>query len=443
MSHTEVLGEQIAGLQFEAIPEAVRARLKTCLLYGMVMAATAGPRDSLETAVRLANDAPGPAQVLASDLCRSAADAAYINAFRMCARGQNDTYAHAYAHPGCIVIPVVLALAQHRNADGKQLLTAMAAGYEALAAIAADQAGAVVGRRFRATSVFGVFASTAAAARLMGLDAAQCAHALSLATQYSAGTMQCWAEGTPEWRLQVGNAARAGIACATLAGYGFPGARHALEGDSGFYQAFAGRAATGAPRWSWQASSVIFKPLPGCLINQAPLYLLLALQRRHGFEARQVERIDVWLSERNAAYPGIDRHGPFQAATGAVMSCPFMLAVGLRDRTLRMPDFEALHGPGDIHALSRRVHVQPSAALPDWGARLRVRLDDGATYDDEMTELSRFGFDWTETDTLLSAMADEWPWPDGAQRYQRLRRCVDGLEQARDIQELVSAVCDA
>ena len=442
MSHTDILGGRIAGLQFEAIPAEVIDKLKTCLLYGMAMAATAGARDPLELAVHAANEAPGRARVLASGLSRSAADAAYINAFRMCARGQNDTYAHAYAHPGCIVIPAVLALAQDRHCSGRQVLTAMAAGYEVLAAIASGHADAVVGRRFRATSTFGVFAAAAAAARLLDLDARQCAHALSLATQHSAGTMQCWSEGTPEWRIQVGNSARAGIICALLAGRGFPAARQALEGDSGFYQAFAGRPPVGEPGWSWQTPSVIFKPLPGCLINQAPLYLLLALQRRHGFEARQVERIDVWLSERNAAYPGIDRHGPFQAATGAVMSCAFMLAVGLRDRTLRMRDFQALHGPGAIHDLSRRVRVRACAELPDWGARVSVRLNSGATHQDEMVEISRFGFGWAETDALLSTMADEWPWPDGAGRYEQLKQAVAGLDRARDIQGLVSVLCE-
>ncbi|OWT56170.1 MmgE/PrpD family protein [Candidimonas nitroreducens] len=440
MSYSDTIAARAAGLQFEDIPEQVLAKLKTCMLYGMVMAASAGARDELETAVLCSNAAPGPARTLVSNLERSAADAAYINAFRMCSRGQNDTYSEAYAHPGCIIIPVVLALAQQQSATGKQVLTAMAAGYEVLAMVAAGHADAVVGRRFRATSVFGVFASAAAAARMLDLDAAQTANALGLATQHSAGTMQCWLEGTPEWRIQVANAARAGVICAELAKRGYPAARHSFEGSSGFFRTFAGSEAANEPTWAWRTPQVIFKPLPGCLINQAPLYLLLGLQRKHAFGAADVDRVEVWLAERNAAYPGIDRHGPFETPTGAIMSCPFMMAVGLRNRTLRIQDFGTLYGAGEIHTLAERVSVAGLQGLPDWGARVRVSLQSGTAYEDEITELSRFAFDWQEADAILSGMADEWPWQDGAARYEQLKHCVRELDKAPTIEALVSVL---
>ncbi len=439
-SHTEILGERIAAIDLATLPPAIVGKLKTCLLYGLVMAVTAPDIETLERAVSAAHDAPGNARLFVSGQLRAPADAAYVNALRMCSRGQNDTYPDIYAHPGCIVIPVVLALARQNGATGAQALRAMAAGYETLYAVASGSAARLLERGLRATSMFGVFASTAAAAGMMGLNASQTAHALGLATQHCAGTMQCWTEGSPEWRIQVANAARAGIVCATLAQNGYASARHALEGASGFYRAFAGMDAPAAPDWSWHTQDVVFKPLPGCLINQAPLFLLLEMRRRHAFGPHDVHAITVVLSQRNAVYPGIARHGPFESATGAVMSGPFMLAVGLRDGTLRMRDFDDLYGPGDLHHLSQRITVKGEADLPDWGARLEVHLKDGTTLNDRITELSRFAFDWDEADAQLSLLAQEWPWPDGAARYQTLKETVLRLQEQASLDSIIHCV---
>lgn len=442
-SHTEILGENIAALELCSVPPAIAERLKTCLLYGLVMAVTAPDIECLERAASAAHDAPGNTHTLVAGKRRAAADAAYVNALRMCSRGQNDTYSDIYAHPGCIVIPVVLALAQQNGASGRQALAAIAAGYETLYAVAAGSAASLLERGLRATSMFGVFAAVAAATRMMDLDAAQTAHALGLATQHSAGTMQCWVEGTPEWRIQVANAARSGIVCATLARCGYTSARHALEGPSGFYRAFAGVDAMAIPTWAWRSQEVVFKPLPGCLINQAPLFLLLAMRRQHGFGPQDVRAVTVTLSQRNADYPGISRHGPFESATGAVMSGPFMLAVGLRAGTLRMRDFGDLHGPGNIHDLSRRITVTGAADLPDWGARLDVHLHDGAMLTDQITELSRFAFGWDETDAQLSLLAQEWPWPDGEARYRALKASVQRLEELPSVDAIFECVVEA
>jgi 2-methylcitrate dehydratase PrpD len=445
-SHTEILGAHIAALNYDDIPPAIQQKLKTCLLYGLVMAVTASGIDTLERAALAANDAPGDANTLVSGYRRSAADASYVNALRMCSRGQNDTFSDIYAHPGCITIPVVLALAQQQRASGQLALTAMAAAYETLHAVASGYAPSVLKRGLRATSAFGIYASTAAAARMMSLDAAQTAHALGLATQHSAGTMQCWTEGSPEWRIQVANAARAGITCATLARNGYTSARYALEGDSGFYRAFVGMQPSPPPLappapWTWHTQEVVFKPLPGCLINQAPLFLLLSMQREHGFTANDVASMTVALSERNATYPGIAHHGPFDTPTGAIMSGPFMLAVGLRDGTLRTPDFDAMHGPDDIHALSQRITVTGDPTIPDWGAALTVHLTAGQSLSASLSELSRFAFSWEETDRQLSTLAPEWPWRDAPARYIHLKSAIQSLHQAPSVNALMEATC--
>lgn len=437
MTYSQQLGKIIASLSYDDIPEPVIYKLKTCLLYGTTMSVTASDDRALLDAVVELHSAPGKAKTMVLPLQLTAADAAYIDAYRMCSRGQNDTFADIVAHPGCIVIPALLAVAQECQADGRQVLTAMAAGYECLASIATGASEAVVKKRFRATSVFGVFASTAAVSKLLGLDAVQTANALGLASQLSAGTMQCWGEGTPEWRLQVANAARGGVIAARLAQKGFPAASKALEGDSGLYAAFANNTSVAPPQWNWQTPSVVYKPLPGCLINQGPLYQLLTLQRQHHFVADDVKSIEVTFSPRNANYPGTKNYGPFDSPTGAIMSCAFMLATGLRDGTLKLTDFDKHYGPGAIHELSRCISVDESEEITDWGSKIVITLNNATVLTDEISDLSRFAFEWEEAEGNLAAMTSEWPFDDAPTRYQKVKHLIQHFENAQSVEALL------
>jgi 2-methylcitrate dehydratase PrpD len=153
MTYSQQLGQIISGLRYEDIPAPVIQKLKTCLLYGTTMSVTAADDRALLEAVVQMHSAPGQAKTIVLPLQLRAADAAYVDAYRMCSRGQNDTFADIVAHPGCIVIPAVLAVAQECQASGREVLTALAAGYECLASIAAGAAASVVKNRFRATSV--------------------------------------------------------------------------------------------------------------------------------------------------------------------------------------------------------------------------------------------------------------------------------------------------
>lgn len=440
MTLIESLGAQVAALRYEDIPAKVIDKLRTCVLYGVSMAAANEHESEELRIVRAVHNAPGPVRTLVAPLHLSAADAAFANAALMCSRGQNDTFPATMSHAGCVAIPAVLAAAQECGASGRDVLVALAAGYETAFAIAEHAFAAVVARGFRPTPVFGVFASAAAVARLYQLDATQTARAIGIASQFAGGTMQTWTEGTPEWQLQSGHAARSGIVAAQLARGGYRSASQALEGKAGFFRAFAGEVPQVAERFGWATADVVFKPMPGCLINQAPLYLFLQQVREHAITEDQLDNVHIALSPISAGYPGVANHGPFASSTGAIMSCALMLAVGLREGTLKMRHFGEYFGEGSIHALSQRFQVAPDAQLTGWATRVSVTLKDGRCITGAIEDLSRFCLGWDETDALLSGITDEWPFPDGARRYARLRQIVLGLDHAASVEALIDTV---
>lgn len=440
MTSTEKLAEQITTLRYEDLDAAVADKLKTCLLYGLSMAAAGTTRIDAAEPLESVFASTGKAQTLISGKLCSAPDAVFLNAHLMCARGQNDTFSKAFAHPGCVIIPAILAVAQECGASGQEVLTAMAAGYETLARCSVDIAPAVVERQFRASSVFGVLGVAAATSKLLGLNQDQTAHAIGLATQFAGGTMQCWTEGTPEWRIQIAHCSRSGVLAALLAKSGQTAARESLEGAQGFYSAFSGTNFTPKEEWLWETPNVVFKPMPGCLINQPATYLLMKLQRRHALKSSDVRRVQVALSRRNAAYPGIASYGPFPTATGAIMSCPFMVETMLRNGMIKATDFHSEYAASPIHASSRRVTVTESDELSDWGCRLVVELQDGTVLTDEMLDLTQFCFDWEECNQLLLHVAEEWPLENAANRFQELSSSIAQFEGAPSVQELMKAL---
>src|SRR5215207_7271943 len=168
-----------------------------------------------------------------------AADAALVNgtsshAFEL------DDYHNAKLHPGAVVIPAALAMAEKLGSDGKTLVTAIAAGYEVMirSSLALNPSAARL-RGWHLTGVCGPFAA-AACAVLMGLDAERTAWALGLAGTQGAGVWAFNADGAMSKRLHAGKAAHSGVLAAELAALGFTGPTQIYEfEDGGVLKAFS------------------------------------------------------------------------------------------------------------------------------------------------------------------------------------------------------------
>src|SRR5258707_2573641 len=125
--------------------------------------------------------------------------------------------------PGAIVVPGAVAVAAAwRNRNPDALAAAMMAGYEVMVRFGqAIDGPSVLYRGIWPTYFATPLGIAAVAARLLDLDARQCAHALALALVRSApGTGHHNLTTTSRW-LAVGQAAEAGLAAALAARAGF------------------------------------------------------------------------------------------------------------------------------------------------------------------------------------------------------------------------------
>lgn len=265
---------------------------------------------------------------------RSAGVAALVNGALSHIVEMDDVERASIIHPGAVVIPAALAVADEVNAGADQLLAAIAAGYEV-----AIRIGSAVGARhyyhFHNTSTCGVFGAAIAAGWLYQLDHQQLVWALGNAGTQAAGLWEFNAEGAQSKPLHIGGAAANGVLAAKLAQGGISGARRILEGDRGF---FAGLAPEGHPSrvverldGPFKIGDVSIKPHASCRHTHAPIDAALQvreqlLSRRGAVASGELTKITV--SVYQAAQVLCDKSAPASVAD-AKFSLQYCVATAL------------------------------------------------------------------------------------------------------------------
>ena len=263
-----------------------------------------------------------------------AADAALVNgasahAFEL------DDYHNAKLHPGAVVIPAALAMAEHLRSSGEQLLTAIAAGYEVMirSSLALEPSAARL-RGWHLTGACGPFGAAAACAILMGLDAERTAWALGLAGTQGAGLWAFNADGTMSKRLHAGKAAHSGVLAAELAAAGFSGPTQIYETqDGGFLKAFSDKSdpapLTHELGTRFHTDGVSIKPYSCCGSTHAYIDAALEIRRRLGNVWDPMRPVRVGLSKVVDVQCGFD-YKP-SSALNAQMSLRYCVAAALAD----------------------------------------------------------------------------------------------------------------
>src|SRR6266851_3934664 len=237
---TEAIVEFASGLRHAALTDEVRHYARRHLLdtVGVMIAGAGGEvasrAEAVLAAVRPAGRIPVPGRARRADLL----DAAFLGGTAAHGIELDDGFRQGSVHPGCVVVPTVLALGYHMGASGKAVIEAIVAGYETAIAIARACHPELRQRGFHPTGACGVFAAAAAAAKLRGLPAPQIADAFGIAASSAAGLFAFVNGGADIKRLHAGHAAREGIQAALLAEQGVQGPPDVIESRDGFLQAF-------------------------------------------------------------------------------------------------------------------------------------------------------------------------------------------------------------
>ena len=308
-SATAQLAAFAADLRFDTIPESVVRKTEDLLVdwFGSALAGK-GARP-VETITRFAarmghcgapsaepgeGAAEGTAEVLVNRTRNSAYFAAMANAAASHVAEQDDVHNGSVFHPGTVVFPAALAMAQTLGSSGRQLLTAAVAGYEV-----GIRVGEFLGRShykvFHTTGTAGTLAAAAAVGSLLGLNAAQMQHALGSAGTQSAGLWEFLRTAADSKQLHTAHAAAAGLMSACLAQDGFTGAALILEGPQGMAAGMSTDAdpakLTAGLGTRWATAETSFKYHASCRHTHPAADALLQVMQTHQLSPDAVARV--------------------------------------------------------------------------------------------------------------------------------------------------------
>ncbi|MEX3815569.1 MmgE/PrpD family protein [Paraburkholderia sp. BR13439] len=325
-----------------------------------------------------------------------AQDAARVNAIMADALDYDDTYERSFMHPSVITIPAALAVTDMLgNVSGRDLITATALGVDLACRLAnSAQPGVdafIVG--WHNTSLYGYFASTFVAGKLMGLTRDQLVSALGIAFHQASGNSQAHLDGALTKRMGAGFASYAGVMAARLSQQGVQGAQNILEGRRGFYYQFHGNKYSRDFLFeglgsTFAATEVSFKPWPSCRGSHTAVDAALTMFAENKIEAPDVESITIYNG--TGEYLLLDfplgKKQNLTSVVDAQFSNPWVVACALVDHKVGFEHFTtaAIRRP-DLLAMVKRINTveDKSLARPGGGpgaTRLDVSLKDGRTF---------------------------------------------------------------
>ena len=386
------LAEFSAAIAWSKLPAVVRSRTQE-LLLDFVGVALRGSRASSSAPVLAVAQRLGAgkgASLIGRDAFASAPWAALANAAGAHALELDDVTSRSSLHPGVVVIPAVLAVAEELRRSPTRVLEAIVAGYEVVIRVGdALNAESAYRRGFHPTGVAGVFGAAIAAGRLLELDVDGLIRALGIAGTMASGSLEYLSDGSWTKRLNPGWAAHSGIVAAHLASEGFVAPASALEGRHGLLRGY-----TDEPRpelltrglgGSFAIMSVSIKPYACCRYNHGLIDGVLQLRRAHRLRPEDVERIRLGVLSGGAllvAEPIDEKRAP-RNVVDAQFSAPFAAAVALARGSAGLDDYtQANVDDPEIRALMSRTDchrdLDLDAAYPDhWPATIDMRLQDG------------------------------------------------------------------
>src|SRR5688572_16675972 len=220
---TRDLAAFASGLKFEDIPATAIERIKDstldsigCCLHGVTLPWTRKVQEMV-----LAEGAAPVASIFGGGGKTSVSQAVLVNGTAGHAFELDDIHKESIVHPGSLALPVAIALAESAGkVSGRELITAMVAGYEVGTRVGNAATMSLFLRGFHPQGTSGAFVAAATAGRMLGLDPSEMQHALGIVGSQAGGLMAAQ-EGAMVKRFHCGRAAQSGVYSALLAKRGF------------------------------------------------------------------------------------------------------------------------------------------------------------------------------------------------------------------------------
>jgi 2-methylcitrate dehydratase PrpD len=381
---TQALAAFAATLEYEDIPERAREQCRKLFLDALACAVAGhlGEETRQMEALARALGQSRESSVIGGDRL-SLAGACIQNGYLITAVTMCDVHRATLTHITPEVVPPALAVAERDGMGGRDLLVALAAGFEVTTRVGIGlDYPAFRARGWHGPGVIGPFGAAATVGRLRGLSAETMARAFGLAGSQAAGTFAAW--GTPTVKFHQCRGALSGLMAALLAEQDFLATREFLTAaDGGLYRSYANggkpEAATEGLGRRWELEQIALRLWPSASLTQGLTTALFDLVETHRLAPDRVGKLRVALSPT-----AFDMHGKrprYEGKFEALISGHYTAAAILYDGALTLAQFEP--GRYDDPALRRfaaeQVEIRSDPTLSGTETIVEAELGDGST----------------------------------------------------------------
>jgi 2-methylcitrate dehydratase PrpD len=312
----------------------------------------------------------------------SVVNAAFANGMLAGAGETDDSHYLARMHPGCAIVPPILAVAEHEGLSGQDLIRAVVLGYDIGCRLTMTLDEALLDGAFHSPHSFGgLFGGTAGCSALLRFSAEKVRYAFSFAVQQAAG-VTCWMrdpEHVEKAFVFGGNPARNAAASIAMVRAGFTGNSDPFHGQHNFIDSFSSKPDRSIMEHGLGADYEIMRAMikkwtVGSPI-QAAIEAAQVLRRENNLKPEEIETITAILPDKETKIIS-NRHMPEICVEHLVA---LMLVDG--DVTLESShDYARMADPGVV-ALRNRLTLVPDAEMtrvpPPRRATIEIATKDG------------------------------------------------------------------
>ena len=298
----------------------------------------------------------GPCIAVARQGTLSPPNAALFNGTAAHAMDFDDNFDPAKAHASAVLVPALLAIGDLEDSTIGEVLDGYITGLQIMGLVGQAVNPFHRSRGWHATGTLGAIGSAAGCARMLRLDANQCATAVSISTSLAGGFMSQFGSDTKP--LHAGLAAAGGVQAALLARGGFSAGENTLDGATGLRTLMVGpdvedlatsmegkaehgqtmrfrTEAIGTPLHVLEHGLKV-KRFPNCGSLHRSLDGLLELREKHGFAPADVDHV---LARAPAAHLRNLMHENPQTPAEAKFSLEYSMAAALHSGASTLSDY--------------------------------------------------------------------------------------------------------
>ncbi len=453
--YTQLFAEYTAAIRWDDLPDATVHEIKRRIMdsIGVAIAAFAEDAPKAVRAYAYAMATSHGATLWGTPVRTSPEIAGFVNGVMVRYLDYNDTYlSKEPLHPSDM-IPALMALAEWRDTDSRDLLTAIAIAYEI--GVCLCDAASLRAHRWDHVNYIAI-GTACGAAKILGLSREAIEHAIAMAIVPHAAMRQTRAGELSMWKgAAAANAARNGVFAALLAAHGMTGPYQPFTGEMGFFrQLLHGETFDDAAlvplrekRPPGRIMDTYIKYWPVEYHAQSAVDAALQI-RREIDDPRQIA--SVHIDTFRAAYEIIakdpEKWAP-QTRETADHSLPYITLVALLDGDVTAASFShARITDPHIRTLLRdhttlREDPELTAGYPEGiPNRITVRTRDGRTFVQEVRYPRGHAQNPMTDDEVVQKLYKNVQRFWNALQIQRIVDCIWNLESCR-IRHLVQLMC--